>query len=42
MSEYVSAGPYRVDRVKLGSFFEATAFSGFALGKPKIDRIKVL
>jgi len=40
--EYVGAGPYRLDRWETGSFLEAAAFDGHALGRPKIDRVKML
>ncbi len=40
--DYVNAGPYRVDRWEEGSFVEGQAFAGHALGRPKIDRIKVM
>ncbi len=39
--EYVSAGPYRVERWEPGAFIEAAAFDGHVLGKPKIDRMHV-
>ena len=39
--EYVSAGPYRVDRWEPGAFIEAAAFEGHVLGRPKIDRMRV-
>lgn len=37
--EYVGAGPFRLDRWEPGSHLEASAFSGHALGRPKIDRL---
>src|SRR5207245_1539 len=37
--EYVGAGPYRLDRWEPGSLFQASAFDGHALGRPRIDRI---
>jgi peptide/nickel transport system substrate-binding protein len=40
-TQYVGAGPYRLERWSPGSQFEAEAFAGYALGKPKIDRIVV-
>jgi peptide/nickel transport system substrate-binding protein len=40
-SEYVGAGPYKVDRWEPGAFTEATAFDGHALGRPKIDRLRI-
>ena len=38
-SAYVGAGPYRMARWERNAFMEGTAFEGFALGRPKIDRI---
>ncbi len=38
---YVGSGAWRLARWELGSFIEATAFDGFALGRPKIDRVIV-
>jgi peptide/nickel transport system substrate-binding protein len=40
--EYVGLGPYRVENWEPGSFVEGIAFPGHALGKPKIDRIRVM
>jgi peptide/nickel transport system substrate-binding protein len=40
--EYVGLGPYKVDRWEPGAFLEATAFDGHALGRPKIDRLRLL
>ncbi len=39
--EYISAGPYKLDRWEPGALVEAVAFDGHALGRPKIDRIIV-
>lgn len=39
--EYVGLGPYKVDRWEPGAFVEATAFDGHALGRPKIERLRV-
>lgn len=39
--EYVGLGPYRVDRWEAGVFLEASAFEGHALGRAKIDRLKL-
>jgi peptide/nickel transport system substrate-binding protein len=39
--QYVGLGPYRLDRWEPGAFLEASAFTGHALGRPKIDRIRV-
>jgi peptide/nickel transport system substrate-binding protein len=40
--DYVSLGPYQVDRWEPGTFMEGAAFPGHALGRPKIERIKVM
>lgn len=40
--EYVGLGPYRMGSWEPASFFEGEAFDGYVLGRPKIDRIKVL
>src|SRR5205807_8952712 len=40
-TEYVGAGPFKVDRWEPGSFIEASAFDAHALGRPKIDRIEL-
>ena len=40
-SEYVGAGPYRLVRWEPGSSFEAAAFDGHALGRPKIDQLHI-
>ncbi len=39
--EFISAGPYRVDRWEPGSHVEGSAFAGHVLGRPKIDRILI-
>jgi len=39
--DYIGAGPYRIDRWERGAFIEATAFEGFALGTPKIQRVRL-
>ena len=36
---YVGVGPYRLTRWERGSFAEGVAFEGYALGRPRIDRI---
>jgi len=41
-SDYVGLGPYRVTRWEPGAFLDATAFDGYALGKPKIERVEML
>ncbi len=40
-TEYVGAGPYRLTRWEPGAQLEGEAFSGHALGRPKIDRLVV-
>ncbi len=40
-SEYVGAGPYRVDRWSPGAFLDAVAFDGHVLGRPKISRLHI-
>jgi peptide/nickel transport system substrate-binding protein len=37
--EFVGLGPYRLTAWELGSQMEATAFDGYFLGRPKIDRL---
>ena len=38
---YVGAGPFRLERREPGSFVEGVAFEGYALGRPKIDRVLI-
>lgn len=38
---YVGAGAFKLEHREPGAFFEVSAFDGFALGRPKIDRIRV-
>lgn len=40
--QYVGLGPYRLDRWEPGTWIEAVAFDQHALGRPKIDRVKIL
>ncbi len=40
-TEYVGAGPFRVERWEPGAFFDGVAFDGHALGRPKIDRFRM-
>jgi peptide/nickel transport system substrate-binding protein len=40
--EYVGLGPYRVEQWEPGAFYQAAAFDRYLLGRPKIERIKVL
>src|SRR5579871_2833142 len=39
--EFVGVGPYRLQDWEGGSYIEAVAFDGHALGRPKIDRVIV-
>lgn len=41
-TEYVGAGPYRLERWEPGAFIEASGFERHALGAPKIQRIKLV
>jgi ABC-type transport system substrate-binding protein len=41
-TEYVGLGPYRLTRWEPGAFIEGEAFDGHALGRPRIDRIRIL
>src|SRR6266568_938870 len=36
--DYVGAGPYRIDHWERGSYIEASAFPGFALGAPDLEQ----
>lgn len=38
-SGFVQAGAYRLTKWERGAFIEGEAFDGFALGRPKVDRI---
>jgi peptide/nickel transport system substrate-binding protein len=40
-TDYVGAGPYRLQHWEQGAFIEAVAFNGFALGRPRIERVVV-
>jgi peptide/nickel transport system substrate-binding protein len=40
--EFVGAGPFKLERWELGSHLEAVAFDQHVLGRPKIDRIRVM
>ncbi|MBM2810964.1 MAG: hypothetical protein HW416_1723 [Chloroflexi bacterium] len=40
--DFVGAGPYRLDRWEPGASIEGSAFDRHVLGKPKIDRVRVL
>jgi peptide/nickel transport system substrate-binding protein len=41
-NEYVGAGPYRLERREPGVSQDGVAFDAHALGRPKIDRIRIL
>jgi peptide/nickel transport system substrate-binding protein len=41
-TQYVGLGPYKLDRWEPGAYLEGSAFDGHALGRPKIDRMKIL
>lgn len=40
-TEFISAGPYRLGRWEQGAFLEGLGFDGYALGRPRIDRVAV-
>jgi peptide/nickel transport system substrate-binding protein len=40
--EFIAAGPFRLDRWEPGAFIEAVAFDGHVLGRPKIERIRIV
>lgn len=40
-TEYIGVGPYRVARWERGAYIEGTAFEGYALGPPRIERVRV-
>jgi peptide/nickel transport system substrate-binding protein len=40
-TEYVGVGPYRLVRWEPGATIEGSAFEGHAIGRPKIDRVRV-
>ncbi len=41
-TQFVGLGPYRLERWEAGAFIEAVASDNYALGRPKIDRVKVI
>ena len=41
-NEYVGVGPYRLDRWEPGAFLEGVAFAGHVLGRPRIERVRLL
>jgi peptide/nickel transport system substrate-binding protein len=40
--EYIGLGPYRLERWERGQEIDAVAFDQFVLGRPKIDRLRIL
>jgi len=40
--EYVGLGPYRLERWERGQELDMVAFDRFVLGRPKIDRLRIL
>lgn len=40
-TEWIGAGPFKVDRWERGSFIEGSAFAGYALGQPKVSRVRL-
>ncbi len=40
-TQYVGLGPYKLTKWEPGAYLEGTAFSGYVLGKPKIDTVRV-
>lgn len=40
--EYIGLGPYRLERWEPGSFIDGVAFGGHSLGRPRIERIRLL
>src|SRR5205085_16994 len=40
-TQYVGAGPFRLQRWEPGAYMEATAFDGHVGGKPKIDALRI-
>src|SRR5205823_4759498 len=38
---YIGLGPYRADHWEFGAFVDASAFSDHALGRPRIDAIRL-
>lgn len=41
-AEFIGLGPYRLERWEPGAFYEGVAFDKHVLGRPKIERVKVL
>ena len=41
-TQFVNAGPFRLDRWEPGAFIEASAFDRHVLGAPKIERVRLV
>ena len=41
VGDYIGLGPYKVDRLEHGAFIDGTAFDGYVLGRPKIDKVRL-
>ncbi len=41
-TRYVGLGPYRLDQWEPGTYLDGAAFDGYALGRPKVDRVHLL
>src|SRR5207237_6201931 len=41
-SQYVGLGPYKLDKWEAGSSMDGSAFDNHALGRPKIDKIRIM
>jgi peptide/nickel transport system substrate-binding protein len=42
LTDYVGLGPYKLSRYEVGSFAEGTAFDGHALGRPRIEQLRLV
>src|SRR5207249_3019205 len=40
--EFIGLGPYKLDRWDAGASIEGAAFAGHALGRPKIERVRLV
>jgi len=40
--EFVGLGPFRLDRWEPGTHLEGAAFDGYVLGRPRIDRVRLM
>lgn len=40
--DYVGLGPFHLDRWEPGAFIEAAGFAGHVLGRPRIERLKIV